>query len=125
LTTLLSREIVEYRRLLVHDDSAESGMWQWHAREELGHCDVAMDVAAHLGLGRTRRVFALVLATGYLGYDVLCGTFALCRCDVANGARRGALFIDACRFAAASLPALARMTVGWWRYVITPARASH
>ncbi|MFD2426757.1 metal-dependent hydrolase [Ralstonia solanacearum] len=46
LTTLVSREIVEHDTLLVDDGAQPARLWRWHAREELGHCDVALAVAA-------------------------------------------------------------------------------
>ncbi|PMS12824.1 metal-dependent hydrolase [Trinickia caryophylli] len=125
LTALVSREIVEHRNLLVHDASPESRMWRWHAREEIGHYDVAMEVAAYHGLGRARRMFALMVASAFLMHDVLCATIALCRCDIARGARRRAVLGDALRFACASLPSVWRMAGGWWRYVATRSPKPH
>nr|WP_174998846.1 metal-dependent hydrolase [Burkholderia lata] len=121
LTALLSHEIVEHRSLLVHDDSPESRMWRWHAAEELGHCEVAMEATAQCRVSRARLTLALVLATGFLMYDVVRFTFALCRCDIANGASRLAIAADMCHFVIGSLPSLTRMARGWWRYILTPS----
>ncbi len=122
LTALLSREIVEHRRLIADNDSRQSRTWHWHAHEELGHCRVAADAAAHAGVGRGLLALALVVATGYLAFDVARYAAALCRCDAARGTSRRKLFGQACGFAAGSLPSLARMACGWWRGMAMPAR---
>ncbi|QHB57123.1 metal-dependent hydrolase (plasmid) [Ralstonia solanacearum] len=120
LTTLVSREIVEHDTLLDDDASQPGRLWRWHAREELGHCDVALAVAARGAPNRWLRRLALVLATGYLASDLVRYTWALCRCDIAAGARRRTLLADALRFAVGSLPAFARMAGGWLRFAISP-----
>ncbi|MGF6851256.1 metal-dependent hydrolase [Paraburkholderia sp. CI3] len=123
LTTVLSREILERPYLMVDDASLQSLTWRWHAREELDHSHIAMEAAAQYGIGRARLVLALVLATGYLAFDVLQCTRALCRCDVAAGASRWKLLADACSFAIGGLPSLARMALRWWD-IVMPARVS-
>ncbi|CAH0447408.1 metal-dependent hydrolase [Ralstonia syzygii] len=125
LTALISREIVEHDTLLVDDGSPPSRLWRWHAREELGHCNVALTVAAQGAPSRWLRRLALVLATGYLACDLVRYTWALCRCDIAAGARRGTLLADAIRFVARSLPAFARMACGWLRFAVSPQNQLH
>ncbi len=125
LTALVSREIVEHDTLLVDDGSPPSRLWRWHASEELGHCDVALAVAARGAPSRWLHRLALVLATGYLASDLVRYTWALCRCDIAAGVSRRALFADAIRCAACSLPALARMACGWLRFAVSPQRRLH
>ncbi|RDV00419.1 metal-dependent hydrolase [Trinickia dinghuensis] len=120
LTTVLAEEIGTHADLIADDASRPSRLWHWHAREELGHRDVAMDVAAHAGLRRRSLTLALLLATAYLATDVLRYTFALCRCDIRQGAGRTAMLIDAVRFAFGAVPSLLRMTRGWWRYRRAP-----
>ena len=121
LTAVLSEEVVSHGTLLIDGQSHATKLWRWHAREELGHRDVAIDVAAHAGLNRWTLRLALLLATGYLLVDELRYTFALCRWDIRSGAMsRRAASIDAARFAFGSLPSLVRMVRGWWRYFRAP-----
>lgn len=121
LTTVLAEEIGSHAYLIVDDESRPSRLWHWHAREELGHRDVAIDAAAHAGVGRGSLTLALLLATAYLTTDVLRYTFALCRCDIRAGASRTAMLGDAMRFAIGAVPSLLRMTRGWCRYLLAPA----
>ncbi len=121
LTAVLAEEIGSHAYLIVDDPSRPSRLWHWHAREELGHRDVAMDAAAHAGVGRGKLIVALLLATAYLSTDVMRYTFALCRCDVRAGASRTAVCIDAIRFAVGAVPSVLRMTRGWCRYLVAPA----
>lgn len=121
LTALLSEEIGSRDSLLIDGESRATKLWRWHAREELGHRDVAIDVAASARLSRWMLAFALLLATAYLVTDQIRYTFALCRCDIRSGAiSRRAACVDAARFAFGSLPALLRMAKGWWRYLFAP-----
>ena len=124
LTALLSREVLERPYLLTGDDSLQSRLWRWHAREELEHSHIAIEAAEHYKVGRGRRALALTLATCYLAYDVLRCTWSLCRCDIAAGASRRQVLTDACRFAVGGLPSLARMTLGWWAYLVLPRSTS-
>jgi uncharacterized protein len=125
LTAVLSEEVVSHDALLIEGQSHATRLWRWHAREELGHRDVAIDVAAHAGLNRWTLRSALLLATGYLLLDQLRYTFALCRCDIRSGAlSRRAAAIDAARFAFDSLPSLVRMGRGWWRCFRTPLNSA-
>ena len=121
LTTVLAEEIGSHAYLIVDDESRPSRLWHWHAREELGHRDVAIDAAACAGIGRGRLMLALLLATAYLTTDVLRYTFALCRSDIRAGASRRAMLADAVRFAIGAVPSLLRMTRGWCRYLLAPA----
>ncbi|NRO95738.1 metal-dependent hydrolase [Paraburkholderia sp. NMBU_R16] len=121
LTAVLSEEVVSHGTLLIDGQSHATRLWRWHAREELGHRDVAIDVAARAGLRRGTLRLALLLATGYLLVDQLRYTFALCRCDIRSGAlSRRAASIDAARFVFGSMPSLVRMARGWWRYFRAP-----
>ncbi|MEX3816299.1 metal-dependent hydrolase [Paraburkholderia sp. BR13439] len=120
LTTLLAREILERRYLMVDDASPQSRLWRWHAREELDHSHVAMEVAALQGVGRMQRALALCLASGYLVLDGLRATRALCRCDIAAGVRRRRVLADACALAVGSLPSLGRMAPRWLQYLVRP-----
>ncbi|TAM92148.1 metal-dependent hydrolase [bacterium] len=122
LTTVLAEEISSHAYLIVDDESRPSRLWRWHAREELGHRDVAMDTAVHAGIGRGSLVLALLLTTAYLTTDVLRYTYALCRCDIRSGASRTRALVDAARFAVGAVPSLLRMTRGWCRYLVAPIR---
>ena len=121
LTTVLAQEITAHAYLIVDDGSRPSRLWHWHAREELGHRDVAMNAAVYAGVGRRSLTLAFLLATAYLATDVLRYTYALCRCDIRAGASsRTAMLADAARFAFGAAPSLVRMTRGWCRYLRAP-----
>lgn len=120
LTAVLAEEIGSNDNLLIDDASRASRLWRWHAREELGHRHVAIDVCAHAGVRPGALRFALVLATAYLALDLARYTVALCRCDIRSGVGRRAMLLDAVRFAAAAVPSFARMTFGWCRCVFAP-----
>jgi len=123
LTAVLSEEIGSHDTLLAESDSHPSKLWRWHAREELGHRDVVIDVAAHARVTPWTLRWALLLATAYLLSDLMRYTFALCRCDIGSGAiARRATWIDVARFALGTLPSLARMARGWVRYLVAPLR---
>jgi len=120
LTAVLAEEIGSRDDLLINDSSRASRLWRWHAREELGHRDVAIDVCVHAGVRPRALRLALVLATGYLLLDLARYTFALCRCDTRMGIGRRAMLLDAVRFSAGAVPSLARMARGWCRFVLVP-----
>ncbi len=118
LTAVVSRELLERSFLLSGPaTSAPARMWRWHAREELGHCHVALQAAACGGAGPLRRLLALVLAASYLSFDVATATTALVRCDIAAGAARGRILADTASMLARGLPAAARMSLGWFRCI--------
>lgn len=125
LTAVLAEEIESHPFLLGHDDSRAARLWRWHAKEELGHRHVAVCVANRVGLGRGKLMLALLLATGYLGTDMLRYTFALCRCDVRAGASRRAMLVDSVRFAGGAIPSLIRMARHWFGLLLTPSRSAH
>ena len=116
LTAVVSRELLQ-RRFLLHADAASlpARLWRWHAREELGHCHVALLAAECGGAGRLRRLLALVLASAYLAFDVATCAIGLVRCDVRAGAPMPRVLVDGLAMAVQGLPALARMSVGWLR----------
>ena len=118
LTAVVSRELLE-RPFLLHGarDSVQGRMWQWHAREELAHCHVALQAAACGGVGRGRRLLALVLASAYLAFDVATGALRLARCDVAAGVPRRRVLRDGLSMAVRGLPACVRMSLGWLRCI--------
>jgi len=121
LTTLLSREILHRSYLMPDDGSPQSRLWRWHAAEELGHSQVAIEAALRCRVGYLRRALALVLATGYLTFDMLHAARALCHCDITAGAMsRGKVLADACRLIVGGLPSLARMAFGWCGYLLLP-----
>ena len=124
LTAVLSAEMLQHPFLLPATPSPESRMWRWHAREELGHRDVAIDAMRQLGVGLCRRSLAYALASGYLLYDVLRLWIALCRCDVAAGASRRHLAGQAARFAIGAVPTLLRLGLGWMSYLLPQRRSS-
>lgn len=125
LTTVLAEEIETHPFLLVREDSRAAQLWRWHAREELGHRDVAVRVANHAGLGRGKLTLALLLATGYLATDLLRYTFALCNCDVRAGASRKVMLFDCVRLAGGAVPSLIRMTRHWFGLLLAPSRCAH
>ncbi|HVW48881.1 MAG TPA: metal-dependent hydrolase [Trinickia sp.] len=120
LTAVLAEEIGSNDNLLIDDPSRASRLWRWHAREELDHRHVAIDVCAHAGVRPATLRLALLLATAYLALDLARYTVALCRCDIRAGAGRRAMLFDALRFAASAVPSFARMTRGWCRFVFAP-----
>lgn len=116
LTAVVSRELLERRFLLAGPaTSAPARMWRWHAQEELGHCHVALLAAACGGVGRLRRLLALVMATSYLAFDVAMATICLMRCDAAAGASTRRLLTDTATLLVTGLPAAARLSLGWLR----------
>ncbi len=123
LTAVLSAEILQRAFLLSAPASTEGRMWRWHAREELGHSDVAIDAVMHMGIGRGRRSLAYMLASAYLLFDVLRLWIALCRCDVAAGAKRWRLAAQAAGFALGAVPTVLRLALGWVGYLM-PGRRS-
>ena len=123
LTALLSAEILHRPFLLSAPASTEGRMWRWHAREELGHSEVAIDAVVHMGVGRGRRSLAYALASAYLLFDVLRLWIALCRCDVAAGASRWRLAGQAAGFAVGAVPTVLRLALGWVGYLL-PGRRS-
>ncbi len=118
LTSVLSREMLEWPYLLPGPVTTQHRMWRWHAREELSHSHVVMDAAALLGVGHAKRLLTYGLATAYLLLDVLRYWSALCRCDRAAGTRRRALWAQGCLFVAGGIPSMARMAVGWAAYAV-------
>ena len=123
LTAVLSHEVLAHRHLLAHAGSSpQARLWRWHAQEELGHCHVAMQAARMHGVGGSRRIVALCLATAFLAMDLLRGWIALCASDIAAGAQRRKVAFDALCFAIQSMPTLARMTAGWLRCLLVPYR---
>ena len=124
LTALLSHEIVHRDNWIGPSSAPQAQMWRWHAREELGHCDVAVTATALGGPAYPLRGVALLLATVYLLTDVVRYTRALCRCDLAAGMTRRRLAVDTLCFAFGCTPSLVRMTAGWLRYAFTPLRAN-
>lgn len=125
LTAVLAKEIEAHPFLLVDDDTRAARLWRWHAREELGHCHVAARVAHRAGLGRGLLTLALLLATGYLGADLLRYTFSLCRCDLRAGASRRTMLVDSLRFASGAVPCLMRMTRHWFGLLLSPSQGAH
>ena len=97
--------------------------WRWHAREELGHRDVAIDAVMHMGIGWVRRSLAYALASAYLLFDVLRLWIALCRCDVAAGSSRWRLARQAAGFVVGAVPTAMRLALGWVGYLL-PGRRS-
>lgn len=116
LTSVLSSEMLERPYLLGQSPSTQRRIWRWHAREEIAHSHIALNAGALLGIGVPRRVLAYVAATCLLGYDVLRLWYALCRCDVAAGASRRQLCVEACAFLLRGVPSLGRMAAGWASY---------
>jgi predicted metal-dependent hydrolase len=125
LTAVLAEEIEGHPFLLAHEDSRAARLWRWHAKEELGHRDVAVCVARRVGLGRGKLTLALLLATGYLATDMLRYTFALCRCDVRAGANGKTMLVDSLRFACGAIPTFARMARHWFGLLLAPSRCAH
>lgn len=127
LTAVLSHEVLAHSHLLpdAQAPSPQARLWRWHAAEEVGHCHVATQAARRFGVRGPRRAMALCLATAYLGLDVLRAWAALCRSDIAAGASRRAVAVDALDFAIRSAPSLARMAGGWLRCMIFPYQARH
>jgi predicted metal-dependent hydrolase len=125
LTAVLSHEVLAHRHLLADGGSSpQARLWRWHAAEELRHCHVATQAARKFGVGSSRRIVALCLATAFLAMDLMRGWIALCAGDIAAGARRRKVVVDALCFAIRSVPALARMTAGWLRCLCLPYRDS-
>jgi predicted metal-dependent hydrolase len=123
LTAVLSHEVLAHRHLLAQaGSSAQARLWRWHAAEELRHFHVATQAARAYGVGGLRRIVALCLATAFLALDLLRGWIALCADDVAAGAPRRTVAIDALRFAIQSMPTLARMAAGWLLCLVVPYR---
>lgn len=123
LTAVLSHEVLAHRHLLADGgSSSQARLWRWHAAEELRHCHVATQAARKFGVGGARRIVALFLATAFLAMDLLRGWSALCAADIAAGARRRKVAVDALCLAVQSVPALARMTAGWLRCLFLPYR---
>ncbi|MGN6315191.1 metal-dependent hydrolase [Trinickia sp.] len=125
LTSVLAKEIEGHPFLLVDEGTRAARLWRWHAREELGHCHVAARVAYRAGLGRGLLTLALLLATGYLGTDLLRYTCSLCRCDIRAGASRRTMLVDTLRFASGALPSLMRMARHWFALLLSPAQGAH
>jgi predicted metal-dependent hydrolase len=123
LTSVLSFEMLVHPYLLTRHTSPQGRIWRWHAREELAHSHVAMDVAARIGVSRGRCLLAYVVASGYLAFDVLRLWWNLCRCDHAAGVDAGALWRQAGGFFVCGIPALSRMAAGWARYFMPGRRA--
>ncbi|MGN6084795.1 metal-dependent hydrolase [Trinickia sp.] len=125
LTAVLAQEVQSHRFLLVQDESRAARLWRWHAKEELGHRHVAVDVARRVGLKRGTLTLALLLATGYLATDLMRYTFALCRCDVHAGASRKTMLVDCVGFALGAVPSLMRMSRHWFGLLLAPSRGAH
>lgn len=125
LTAVLAQEIESHPFMLVQDESRAARLWRWHAKEELGHRHVAVDVARRVGLPRGKLTLALLLATGYLATDLVRYTFALCCCDVRSGASRKAMLVDTLRFACGAVPSLTRMAGHWFGLLLAPSRCAH
>jgi predicted metal-dependent hydrolase len=119
LTVLLSHEVLKGQPWLSPDsDGPQAHLWRWHCAEEIGHRYVMLDLAAHHGVGTLRRVACLLLASLYLGGDVLGLLVTLLRHDLRHGhVRRGALALQTVRFTWAALPGLLRMAGGWLAYL--------
>lgn len=123
LTSVLSHEVLARRHLLARAGSSpQARLWRWHAAEELRHCHVATQAARVYGVGGFRRIVALCLATAFLAMDLLRGWIALCAGDIAAGAPRRKVALDALCFAIQSMPTLARMTAGWLRCLLMSYR---
>lgn len=125
LTAVLAQEVESHRFLLAQDESRAARLWRWHAKEELGHRHVAVDVARRVGLKRGTLTLALLLATGYLATDLLRYTFGLCRCDVRAGASRKTMLVDSVGFALGAVPSLMRMSRHWFGLLLAPSRCAH
>jgi len=123
LTAVLSAEMLHRPFLISAPASTEGRMWRWHAREELGHRDVAIDAVMHMGIGWVRRSLAYALASAYLLFDVLRLWIALCRCDVAAGSSRWRLARQAAGFVVGAVPTAMRLALGWVGYLL-PGRRS-
>ncbi|WP_140635041.1 metal-dependent hydrolase [Methylibium rhizosphaerae] len=119
LTALLSVEVLRGRVWLSVDAGGrEARLWRWHCEEEVGHRHVVRDLAAASRVGFARRAGCLLLASLYLGFDVVRLLTRLLRHDMQAGAlRRFALAGQACRLAAAAAPGLLRMGLGWLGYL--------
>jgi predicted metal-dependent hydrolase len=115
LTALLSREMLAGRPwLCAADDSPQARLWRWHCAEEIGHHRLVPDLVAASRVSYARRVSCLLLASGYLGLDVVRLLASLLRHDLRVGAlRRRTLAWQACRFTVAAMPGVARMALGW------------
>jgi predicted metal-dependent hydrolase len=122
LTSVLSYEMLAHPVLLAAEPSPQGRIWRWHAREELAHSHVAMDVARQVGVGGPRRLLAYVLATAWLAFDVLRFWLALCRCERAAGVGGLVLGREAGAFAIRCIPSMLRMAVGWARYFLPGTR---
>ena len=111
LTAVLSHEVLAHRCLVRDNGSTEARLWHWHAAEELAHCHVAAEAAASFGCGRAQRARWLALAAAWLGFDLLRCWLALCRCDIAAGAKPWRIVRDAASFLLLGAPAWLRMIV--------------
>lgn len=118
LTAVVSRELLERPFLLrAAAGSIQARLWRWHAREELGHCHVALLAAKCAGVSRFQRLMALCLATAFLAFDLASCGVRLARCDVSAGVPPRRVLADSLAMAIGGVPSLARMSVGWLRCI--------
>lgn len=122
LTALLSQEML-HGSLLAPGASRQARVWRWHAREELGHCHVTVDVAKVFQVGRLRAGCVFVLASAYLGFDVIRYWWALCRCDVESGVPKWKSRWERLVLLAGGVRTLAPLALGWLKYFIPRARS--
>jgi len=119
LTALLSAEVLCGSVWLTASPCRESRLWRWHCEEEVAHRHVTIDLLRAGKVGYLCRTGSLVLATCYLGSDVVRLVSALCAHDVRRGAvGRGRLLLQACRLAWRACPGVLRMAAAWLGYLM-------
>lgn len=121
LTAMLSEEALRTGNIwLSVGQTSQARLWRWHCQEELDHYHVARNVMVAAGVGRTRRVQALLAAILFLSIDIVAMLSALLRADRCAG-RVSALQLCAqsAIFGVRALPSMVRMAWGCCKYAVS------
>lgn len=119
LTAWLSFEVLRPRSAWLGQGTApQMQLWRWHAREEIDHRHVALDILKASGVTHGRRVLGFLAVVFYLSCDVGVSLAAICVADLrAQRVGAGRLAREAATFAVRALPGLVRLAWGSLRYV--------